>query len=371
MANVKISNLNQATAYTLDDVVAIVDSGSTETKKININDLLRNTDNVIESQTNTNGIAIATDGNSANFQVLRGTNVTSAVVASLNSYINNGQNAFIGGTNNSNIDSASGHVSIVGSDSVSITSGYNHFIGGSYNGPEIFGSEECVILSSVGGTRVGGTNNTAISTQGVIIDGSKTAGIACEGSSQQAGQYLLFGGGYNYQGQINNLRKQGHFGFESLNVGDGISGFDCGGSLGTSGSTITKEGSTLISVIGETDLYEWTLHTSNLYSYGRIQTSTTSGTSISNEQFLTGGGGMVQYTTVGSGNLNLKINGVRNGEVYHWVINNDTGGSINVNSVTTDTGFGITDNSANSVSAGRHIYTIVVVDDHIVIEGTH
>ncbi len=372
MANLKISQLNQATAYTINDVVAIVDSGSTETKKIKINDLFRNTDDIVESQTNLNAVSLANASFGSTFQVLRGNNTTSAVIASTESYIEGGQNAFIGGAQGCSIQTgAAGHNAIAGSDGVSITGGYNHFIGGSYSGPEIIGGEENSILSSVGGSRLGGNNNSLVATQGVIVDGSLTAAIACEGSTQQAGNHMFIAGGYNYQGQINNLINQAHLGFKDLNVGDGISGFNVGGSLSTSGATITKAGSTMVSSQGQTTLYGWTLHTDNLYAFERIQSATALGTSINNEQFLTGGGGMVQYTTIGAGNLNLKINGVRNGEVYHWVINNDTGGSVSVNSVATDTGFGITDNSANSLTTGRHIFTIVVVDDHIVIEGTH
>lgn len=127
----------------------------------------------------------------------------------------------------------------------------------------------------------------------------------------------------------------------------------------------------MVAASGRTTQYETTLHTDNLYSFERIQSATNVTTTVSNEQFLTGGEGMVQYTDVSSGNLNLKINGVRNGEVYHWVIDNQTGGSISVNSVATDTGFTITDNSSNSMSSGVHIFTIVVVNNKIIIEGTH
>ena len=63
MASIKISQLNLSTAYTLNDVVAIVDSGSTETKKIKINTLLRNGDNIVEGG-GINSIALGTDGNS-------------------------------------------------------------------------------------------------------------------------------------------------------------------------------------------------------------------------------------------------------------------------------------------------------------------
>jgi hypothetical protein len=367
MANVKISMLPDISQYSMTDVLPIVDGLATN--KIEMKDILRNTTGVTESSINTSAIMIATDGSGT--QVLQGTNSTSAVVASYGSFINNGQNMFIGGTNNSSINNGSGHSAIVGSDSVSITGGYNHFIAGSYNGPSIIGGEENVILASIGGTQVSNNNNSAISTQGVVIDGSKTSAIACEGSAQQAGQRVLLAGGYNYQGQINNLINQAHLGFKNLNVGDGVAGFNVGGSLGTEDCAVTKTRSVMSAASGRTTLYETTLHTDNLYSFERIQSATNVTTTIANEQFLTGGLGMVQYTDVSAGNLNLRINGVRNGEVYHWVIDNQSGGSVSINSVATDTGFTITDNSSNSLTTGPHIFTIVVVNDLIIIEGTH
>ncbi len=376
MADIKISQLNQATTYTINDVVAIVDSGFAETKKININDLLRNTNNIIESGVNTNNIAIAADGFNPNFQPLRNNSTTSAVVASMESYIDGGQNAFIGGGQGCSIQAgAAGHNAIAGCDGVSITGGYNHFIGGSYNGPSITGGEENVILASVGGTQVGGQRNAAIASQGFQIGGSseKVAGVGVEAGGWNGPRYSFAGGGYSLNCNNDGGNDHAALAYNGLTFDGNNKGGFLYKVLGAAvqDATIQNDIAALIAASGRTTIYDQTLHTDNLYSFGRIQTSTTSGTSINNEQFLTGGGGMVQYTTIGAGNLNLKINGVRNGEVYHWVINNDTGGSVSVNSVATDTGFGITDNSANSLTTGRHIFTIVIVDDHIVIEGTH
>ena len=67
MANTKISALTQATSYSFTDVLPIVDGLST--LKIDATTLLRNTSNVVESATNTNAIAIATDAGSSGFQV--------------------------------------------------------------------------------------------------------------------------------------------------------------------------------------------------------------------------------------------------------------------------------------------------------------
>ena len=391
MASIKISNLNQATAYTLNDVVAIVDSGSTATKKINISDLLRNTDNIVESTTNTNAIAIATNAGSANFQVLRGTNNTTAVIAATDSYINQGQNHFIGGGNNVYINAAGGgHSAIIGSDSVSITGAYNHAIIGSYGGPNINGGEENVIAASEGSISVDGNRNmVASSSNSNISGGNRNFFGGTQSISISNGTNTIAGGveGLTINGNPYKFAIFGGYGTNSWNVSDIINGF-VGGfynlKLDNGGATLREFGvmasrddsmghnySAMVATSGRTSLYDHTLHTDNLYAFERIQSATNVSTTISNEQFLTGGLGMVQYTDVSAGNLNLKINDVRNGEVYHWVIDNQTGGSISVNSTATNTGFTITDNTANQLSTGAHIFTIVIVNNKIIIEGTH
>ena len=331
MANTKISALPAAPSYSFTDVLPIVDGLATN--KIDVTKLLRNTNNVAESTTNLNAIAIATDG-SLGFNVLRGSNTTSAVVASYGSYIDGGQNHFLGGTQGCEIQAgASGHGAIVGSDGCIISGGYNNFIGGSYQGGNITGGEENVILSSIGGTQVGGNNNAAIGVQGITIDGSKTVGIACEASTQQAGSYFLFGGGYNLQGQINNLTRQGHFGFESLNVGDGVSGFDVGGSLATSGATVDKQGSTAISVAGESTLYNWTAHLGGIHNFGPHSSKVTDAGNVSGTVDIDGSTGEAFIFTL-TGNTQPNFINLRSGQHFIFSVYNDgahnvTGGTIN------------------------------------------
>lgn len=377
MADIKLSQLNQATAYTLNDIVAIVDSGFAETKKINTRDLFRNTDNIIESQTNTNGIVIATDAYNPNFNALRGSNITSAVIASTESYIDGGQNAFIGGGQGCSIQSgAAGHNAIAGSDGVSITGGYNHFIGGSYNGPSITGGEENVILASVGGTQITGNNNAAMATQGFVIGGNsqKAAGVGAEAGGWNGPRYSFAGGGYSLNCNNDNGNDHGALAYNGLT----FDGTNKGGYLykvagiAVQTATIEHDISVMIAASGRTTLYDQTTHTDNLYSFGRIQSETNVSTTISNNQTLAGGLGMVQYTDVSSGNLNLAINDVRNGEVYHWVISNDTGGSISLNSTSTNTAYTIhEDIGGGSFSTGKHLFTIAVVNDIILISHPH
>jgi hypothetical protein len=374
MADIKLSQLNQATAYTLNDIVAIVDSGFLETKKINIRDLFRNTDNITEATNQNNAVVIACDAYNPNFQALRGSNTTTAVIASTESYATGGNNFAIIASNNSYGD-PQGHSGIFASDSVEMGNAYNSAIVASYSGPRIAGGEEHFIAASVGGCEIqGGGNNAIIAAQGFVMGGNsfKNAGVAVEAGGWNGPRFSFAGGGYNLN-TINsdNGNQKAALAYNGLTFdGQGSSKYHNAGMAVESG-TISHNTTALIAASGRTTLYDYTLHTDNLYSYERIQSETNVSTTINNEQILTGGLGMVQYTDVSAGNLNLKINDVRNGEVYNWVIDNQTGGSISVNSVATNTGFAITDNSSNSLTTGPHIFTIVIVNNKIIIEGTH
>ena len=376
MANVKISQLPPQTAYTINDIVAIVDSGNTTTSKIKITELLRNGTNVIESGGITS-IALGTDGNSPNFNVLRNGTLTSAVVGSQESYIDSTGNSFIGGSFNAEIQSgAAGQVAILGSDGAIINGGYNNAIIASYSGPNINGGEENFIAASVGGTQIqGGNNNAIIAAQGFVLNANsnKCVGAGVEAGGWQGPRYAFAGGGYNLTTTSDNGNQHAALAYNGLTFDGSLFGgflYHCAGMAIESG-TVKHNTAALIASSGATTLYDRTLHTDNLYTYGRIQSVTLSSTTVANVQTLSGGLGMVQYTDISAGNLNLQIDDVRNGEVYHWVIDNTTGGSISVNSTATNTGFSITDNTAATMSTGPHTLHIVVVNGLIVIEGTH
>ena len=380
MASIKISQLNLSTAYTLNDVVAIVDSGSTETKKIKINTLLRNGDNIFEGGGITS-IALGTDGDSPSFEVLRNGTLTSAVIGSHGSFIDNTGNSFIGGSFNCEIQSgAAGQVGILGSDGVVINGGYNNAIIASYSGPSINGGEENFIAASVGGSQIqGGNNNAVIASQGFVLGGNsnKCVGAGVEAGGWNGPRYSFAGGGYNLTTTSDNGNQHAALAYNGLTFDGSISSmgsgflYHCAGMAIESG-TIKHNTTALIASSGATTLYDRTLHTDNLYSYGRIQTNTTISSTIANVQTLQGNsGGWTQMTDISSGNLNLQIDDVRNGEVYFWVIDNTSGGSVSVNSTATNTGFTITDNTSATMGTGKHILTIVIVNDNIIIEGTH
>ena len=375
--SIKISALNQATTYTFDDVVAIVDSGSTETKKINIKDLFRASGSTISGTIGQNNIILG----SSNSQIIdtatgSGTG-DNAILASQLSVIekDQGANTAIIASNEARISNDNGEGSmnaiIASYGNIEIEGGFANGMMASSNGSFIQRGERNAIIGGSGPSILGGGNQVAIATNSWNMNyGYNNFVAACESGTMGNHRYTAVIGNYQFgetdsgnqclvaAGENNRLESRGGFAsWKSI-----VSGKD---------TTSQDEGAAMISTSGRSSNYPWTLHTDNLYAFERVQSATNVSTTISNEQFLTGGLGMVQYTDVSAGNLNLKINDVRNGEVYHWVIDNQTGGSISVNSTATNTGFTITDNSANNISTGLHIFTIVVVNDNIIMEGTH
>lgn len=376
MADVKISALPSidATGLTINTVVASVDSGSTTTSKVTYGDFLQNTSLIADKSTGDKHNIFISAGSPFNSPTVgaefRGTTYNSTIAAG-NGVINNSRDSMIVASQEA-----------AGGNFVKIENAGSSFMAAAFRA-QISGGEQSAIIASqdsdinaynavaLGTTGSVDINNGPVivaGSQGGTINGNRVCHIGSEAgtiNSNTAGMINSYactidGNLYNtaiatYIGTIDNL---GGAMENSVHIG-------------TRDSDIDHMRAQMIGTSGRTSQYSATTHTENLYSYGRIQTSTVSGGSVSNVQTLVGGSGMVQYCAVGAGNLNLAINGVRNGEVYHWVINNDTGSSVSVNSTSTDTGFTITDNTSNSVSTGLHIFTIVVVEDNIVLEGTH
>jgi len=377
MANIKISNLPQTTATTTDDVIAIVDSGFTTTSKIQLQTLFRASGSTI-SQTNPLHNNIILGSSNSNIFDTSGERGDNAILASTNSTIekNQGARASIIASDGVRVSNDDGE----GAMNATISSyGNTHLKGGFANaiiscsdGQEVVRGERQTAISSSNGFLRFGTNNAMIASQSYTVENcNRSAIIGVEGGSVNNLNNAIFLGGYI--ANASNVSGEFYFAaaFNQLT-------FDTGGNfrrglsaISTDQCQVENEYSSLIASSGRTTVYDFTLHTDNLYAYERIQSATEVSTTIGSEQFLTGGLGMVQYTDVSAGNLNLQINDVRNGEVYHWVIDNQTGGSISINSVGTNTGFVITDNSSNTITTGAHIFTVVVVNDKIVIEGTH
>lgn len=369
MASTKISQLPATTAITQTDIAAVVDNGFTTTSKITKSNLFRAKGGSVSTGSVANGSSdlLATDSSE-----IRNNSTTSAVVASYGSYIDDGQNHFIGGANGCSIQTgAAGHGAIVGSDSVSITGGYNNLIGGSYNGPNISGGEENVILASFGGCAIqGGGNNFIAAAQGFVMGSNsyKNAGIAAEAGGWAGPRFSFAGGGYNLTSNSANGNQLAGLAYNGLTFDSLGSYIYHSAGVAVESGTINKTTSALIASSGKTTQYDYTLHTDNTYVWGHQTHPNTITTTISNVQYFNADNGMVQYCDVSAGNLNLTFENIRNGEVYDWIIDNTSGGSISLNSVAYPIGFSSSHNiSGGGVSVGPNMFRIVVINDVVYI----
>ena len=376
MANVKISQLPSiaGSATTWNDVVSEVDSSNTTTSKLTFKDLFKNGTISISDTTTTQSNAFLASGVDSNSPTLGGLiqgnsygnaiiagngKITdansSAIIGALEAagsnatYINNGSQQFIAGAFRSYISGGERNA-VIATEDGHVSNAYNGvIIGGSNcnvnNGPAVIaGSQAC--------TTYGGRNFVGGS-EAMTINSNMSAVISSYGGTLNGNLYQVAIG--SYTPTINSLGGAAENGIH----------------LGTRESIVDNQRASMISTSGRTSLYDGTAHVDNLYTFGRIQSATEISTTVANVQTLYGGEGMIQYTDVAAGNMNLQIDDVRNGEAYHWVIDNTSGGSISVNSTATNTGFTITDNTAGTMSTGPHTLHIVVINDKIIIEGTH
>lgn len=378
MASVKISNLPQITEWTLPSVLPIVDSGSTVTSKIDLTSLFRASGSTISGTIGQNNIILG----SSNSQIIdtatgSGTG-DNAILASTSSTIEKDQGAStaIIASNDARISNDVGegamNAIIASYGNIEIEGGFANGMMASSNGSFIQRGERNAIIGGAGPQIYGGGNQVAIATNGWQMNyGYNNFVAACESGAMGNHRYSAVIGNYQFgetdagnqcfvaAGENTRLESRGGFAsWKSI-----VSGKD---------TTSQDEGAAMISTSGRSSNYPWTLHTDNLYAFERVQSETNITTTVANVQTLTGGLGMVQYTDVAAGNLNLQINDVRNGEVYHWVIENTSGGSISLNSSSTNTVFTILqDIGGGSFGNGAHLFTIVVVNNKIIISHPH
>jgi len=196
MADIRISQLDTATAYTLNDVVAIVDSGFTVTKKIDIGDLLKSSGQIPSS-----GIIINSGINAGDVQITNGNRHT--IISARGATISDNENSFIAGTypgagtskptiegggNTNSIISAYNYSRIYGSSFMSsiiadenskIQGGYTNFIAGSNNvqlGVYAGGGYKITSLGSGNGSIDAATESTVIASRdfSAHLQGSNT-----------------------------------------------------------------------------------------------------------------------------------------------------------------------------------------------------
>jgi hypothetical protein len=376
MANIKISQLNQATAYTLNDVVAIVDSGSTETKKINIQDLFSSI-NSTRTESNNNNMILASrdtellDRSPASSTGSQGNN---AIIASANSALRSNANDgcnFILGTKDSTIDveSEGAFNSIISSYGQNqITRGY---------AASIISSNGCLTqdynenLSIIGSTNITAQNlfnTTIMSSQGYVVNNCRrSALIGVEGGSMNnVNNFVLLGG---YIANATNVSGEFFFGasFNDLT-------FDTGGNfrkglsaISTDGCQVENEWSSLIAASGKTTLYDYTLHTENLHAYGTISRDVAAGGNVSGTTSVDLSNNSI-FTFSITGNLtSVDFTNWREGGIYTFFVENT--GSFTISTMTISGGGSVyaKGGSFNPTSNGFTKYTGIVINGNMIL----
>lgn len=435
MADIKISALNQTTATTLNDFFAIVDSGSTQTSKISIENLLSNVGGSITQQNNKNMIIASTTSTMED----RSTNTPSS---------NTGNNVILGSYNTTlRADDGLGNNVLLASDGVSLdisTEGGMNIIGSSYDNCGITrafggtilsstgsiiqnGNERAVIIAGNNATTQGtytsaqiatanstidnategviiGTRNSQISAFGtnqVIIIGSDSSNIThVAGSSTYTSIYNSVQSNLNTKGlistsignnntdlvsssgEINNL-------FLSNNHNSQISTTNSSSIRNvrmdnTDNSTITTnentgllahyntknsdisggEGVSMVSTLGRTQLYDWTLHTDNIHTYQGKSTEWRNGGDVSGAISVDLSTGNLFSFRI-TGNLtSVQLNNARLGGEYEFWVENSSNYSIttinldgNAGSIFSAAG------SLNPTNNGYTFYRLRIIDD--------
>lgn len=197
MASVKISNLPQVTSYGYESIIPIVDSGSTQTSKIEITDLFRASGGTINGDTS---LILTSKHTAGSSQITNGTRHT--ILSSRGAIISDNENSFIastypgggssiprieGGGNTNSIISAYNNTyinnsymsTIIADENSKIGNGYTNFIAGSNNvtlGIYAGGGYKMTAMGSSNGNVESGTEVAVIATRDFTshLQGSNT-----------------------------------------------------------------------------------------------------------------------------------------------------------------------------------------------------
>ena len=282
MASIKISNLSQVTGYTYKDVVAIVDSGSTQTSKITIGNLLNNSPSRISdtttSDTNT-FIGAGSDVNSSSTEsIFQGNTKYSGVMYGIGQMNNTSDSVILGSTGGGGsvtMDNNSATVIMAGfrSSMSNITRGYQiasqditHNIG--YN-TGLIGVEQGSLTSSYKSTIIGTGNGSINNSTEALIASSRNSSIDLQGGNSgviigsKSGSISI----PSASAEINGIYSSDSSTINTSGIQSVI--------LNARGTTIgaSNQGSTMVSTDGKTSVFDWTTHTDNIHTY-RTETFT-------------------------------------------------------------------------------------------------
>jgi len=336
MANIKISNLPTVTGYTYKDVIAIVDSGSTQTSKISTGYFLNNTvtriaDNTT-SQTNT-FIGAGSDVNSSSTEsIFNGSTKYSGVMFGVGTLNNSSDSVMLGSTGGGggvSMDNSSASLMLggfrsslnnstrafqIGSQDVSMNS--------SLNSGQI-GCEQGSVSGAYKGIIIGGNSSSINNSTEALITNSRNSSIDLAGGNSgtivgsKSGSISL----PTPSAEINGI-------YSSDNVTINTSGIQSV-SLNSKSLTIggSVQGATMVSVNGSNAQHDWTTHTDNIHTF-RTETFTevNGGNVEGNIDVDCSQGSFFLFTMIGDTTPNF-VN-VRDGQRFFFIVYNDGNWSV-------------------------------------------
>ena len=363
MANIKISNLPTVTGYTYKDVIAIVDSGSTQTSKISTGYLLNNTairiaDNTT-SQTNT-FIGAGSDVNSSSTEsIFNGSTKYSGVMFGVGTFNNSSDSIILGSTGGGggvSMDNSSASIMLGGFRSSLNNSTRAFQIGSqdvtldnSLNSGQI-GCEQGSVQGSYKGIIIGGNSSSINNSTEAFISNSRNSSINLQGGNSgtiigsKSGSISL----PSPSAEINGI-------YSSDNVTINTSGIQSV-SLNSKSLTIggSIQGATMVSVDGSNALHDWTTHTDNIHTFGTETFTEVNGGNVSGAIDVDcSQGSCFLFTMVGDTTPNF-IN-LRNGQRFFFIVYNN--GSWAVPTATVNGAPGTVFAKNGNLSPGNNSYS--------------
>jgi len=276
MASIKISNLPSITGYTYNDVIPIVDSGSTQTSKITTGFLFNNTATRIadNSSTYTNTfIGAGSDVNSSSTEsIFQGSTKYSGVMFGVGTLNNTSDSVILGSTG------GGGGVSMDNSSASLMLGGFRSTLNNSTRSTNIV-SQDWSLDNSLNSGALGGesgsitgcykgwvigSNNVSInnSTEGFVA-GSRNSSIDLAGGNSGS---IIGSKSSTISLPTPSAEINGIYSSDGITINtSGIQSVSLNSKSLTIGGSI--QGATMVSVDGSNALHDWTLHTDNIHTF--------------------------------------------------------------------------------------------------------
>ena len=335
MASIKISQLTETTGYSYNDVLAIVDSGSTATKKITTGHLLNNTPSRISDQTSqdTNTfIGAGSDVNSSSTEsIFQGSTKYSGVMFGVGTMNNSSDSVILGSTG------GGGGVSMDNSSASLVLGGFRSTLNNSTRATNIVSQDFSLDLSLNSGG-IGINNGHVLSCNKAWNIGGQNVGIsnsteALLGASRNSSINLAGGNSGVLLGSKSSTINLSNPSAEITGI------YSCDNSsisttephsvlLNSKDTTITAgQGRTMASVSGRTSVFDWTTHTDNIHTFKTETFTETNGGNVGGSIDVDCSQSTFYFFTM-TADTSVNFTNVRDGQRFMFIVYNNGSWSV-------------------------------------------